>query len=184
MNSIPTREIRKPGSRGGCTLTAGTPPVNLELRFQPTVDLISSTRRFVCSFFEPFVSDPDVVSRIGLATHELLENILKYAADGRTITRVNLEDQGSDRRLTIETTSIITDERRAGLEEIFAEMASASSALSYYQLTMGRARHRRHGSGLGLARIWAEAEMTLSIDFQGDAVTIRATAMLDPEAAS
>lgn len=159
-------------------------PINLELHFQPTVELISSTRRYVCAFFEPFVTDPDLVSRIGLATHELLENILKYAADGRTVTRLDLVEDGDKRVLSIETTSRITPERRAGLEEIFTEMANASDALSYYQLTMGRARHRRHGSGLGLARVWAEAEMTLSIDFVGDSVTIRAVAILGAEDAS
>jgi len=165
-------------------MTEAMTPINLELRFQPTVELISSTRRFVCAFFEPFVDDPDVVSRIGLATHELLENILKYATDGRTVTRADLVTDGDHRTLSIETTSTVTPERREGLEEIFTEMASASDALSYYQLTMGRARHRRHGSGLGLARVWAEAEMTLSIDFVGDSVTIRAVAILGAEDAS
>jgi two-component sensor histidine kinase len=165
-------------------MTSTTVPVNLELRFQPTVELISSTRRFVQAYFQPLISDPDVVSRIGLATHELLENILKYATDGRTVTRVDLVDDGDDRTLSIETTSAVTPERRAGLEEIFTEMANASDALSYYQLTMGRARHRRQGSGLGLARIWAEAEMTLSIGFSGDSVTIRAIATLSAEDAS
>ena len=180
MTSAPVRDTRSLPARRHKGIHGGSPPVNLELRFQPTIDLISSTRRFVCSFFEPFVSDPDVVSRIGLATHELLENILKYAADGRTVTRVNLvEERAGERMLTIETTSIITAERRAGLEEIFAEMATASSALSYYQLTMGRARTRKHGSGLGLARIWAEAEMTLSIEFVDESVTIRAEANLE-----
>jgi two-component sensor histidine kinase len=165
-------------------VSAGALPANLELRFQPTVEQISSTRRFVCSFFEPLISDPDVVSRIGLATHELLENILKYATDGRTTTKVDLAGEGATQTLSIETTSAITPERRAGLEEIFSEMASASDALSYYQLTMARARHRRHGSGLGLARIWAEAEMNLSIHFDGDRVTIRAIANLSTEHAS
>lgn len=159
-------------------------PVRLELRFQPTVELIASTRRFVCAYFEPLFADPDVVSRIGLATHELLENILKYATDGRTMTRVDLVEVGRSRTLTIETTSIVTPERRAGLEEIFQEMGSAVDASSYYQLTMCRARHRRHGSGLGLARIWAEAEMKLSVEFADELVTIRAIADLGTEDAS
>ena len=141
-------------------------------------------RRFVCAFFEPLVHDPDVLSRIGLATHELLENILKYSTDGRTTTRVGLVREGTRQTFTIATTSAITAERRAGLEEIFCEMASAADADSYYQQTMVRARHRRHGSGLGLARIWAEAEMKLSVDFDGDSVTIRALANLADEDAS
>ena len=158
--------------------------MNLQLTFQPTVELISSTRRFVCAFVAPIVGDPDVISRIGLAVHELLENILKYSTDGRTFTRVDLVQTGDRQTFSIETTSMITPERRAGLEEVFDEMANAPDALSYYQQTMTRALHRRHGSGLGLARVWAEAEMKLSVDFIGEAVTIRAVATLPIENAS
>lgn len=151
------------------------PDTALELSFRPTVDLISSTRRFVCTYYEKLVGSEDLVSRIGLATHELLENVLKYATDGRTVARVRLEGSGEEQKVSIETTSTITPERRAGLEEIFAEMAASADALAYYQLTMRRARHRRHGSGLGLARVWAEADMTLTVRFEGNTVSIVAS---------
>jgi len=156
---------------------------SFELRFQPTIGLINQTRRYVCDFFEPVLEDPDIVSRLGIATHELLENVFKYATDGRTATCVNLQArEDGTRELSIATTSKINHERRAGLEEIFQEMATASDASAYYQLTMLRACRRKEGSGLGLARVWAEAEMTLSIDFTGDdSVTIRAVALLSTE---
>ena len=32
-------------------------PVNLEMCFRPTVELVSSTRRFVCAYLEPLISD-------------------------------------------------------------------------------------------------------------------------------
>lgn len=153
-----------------------TPRTSLELTFRPTVDLISSTRRFVCAFYEPLLGDPDLLSRIGLATHELLENVLKYATDGRTVARVRLDGEGADQKLVIETTSTVTAERRASLEAIFAEMAGTTDPFEYYQRTMRRSLHRRHGSGLGLARVWAEAEMVLTLEFLGDTVTIVATA--------
>ena len=146
--------------------------------------LISSTRHFVCAFVAPIVGDPDAISRIGLATHELLENILKYSTDGRTCTRVDLVQTGDRQVFSIETTSTITPERRAGLEEVFHEMANAPDALSCYQHAMTRALHRRHGSGLGLARIWAEAQMRLSVDFVGETVTIRAVATFPIENSS
>lgn len=148
----------------------------MELTFRPTVDLISSTRRFVCAFYEPVLGDPDLLSRIGLATHELLENVLKYATDGHTVARIKLDGDDGERKLTIETTSTVTAERRAGLEAIFAEMASSADPFEFYQRTMRRSLHRRQGSGLGLARVWAEAEMVLTLGFLGDTVTIVATA--------
>jgi hypothetical protein len=157
---------------------------SLELSFHPTIDLISSTRRFVCAYYEPLLGNADLVSRLGLAMHELLENILKYAVDGRTVARVKLEGKGGEQRISITTTNVITKERRAGLAEIFAEMAAASDPFAYYQATMKRARHRRHGSGLGLARVWAEAEMELNVDFSGDTVTIVATAYVAGQEAS
>lgn len=153
-------------------------PTYLELSFRPTVDLISSTRRFVCAYYEPLLADADLLSRIGLATHEMLENVLKYAPGGHVLTRVRLVGDGAGQKLSIEMTSAITTERRAGLEDIFAEMASTGDAAAYYQRSLHRARHRRYGSGLGLARVWAEAEMALTVDFLGDTVTIVATACI------
>ena len=156
----------------------------LELSFHPTIDLISSTRRFVCAYYEPLLADADLVSRIGLAMHELLENILKYASDGRAVASVRLDGDGDARTLSITTTSIISAERRAGLEELFAEMAATNDPLAFYQRTMHRARHRRQGSGLGLARVWAEAEMALTADFFGETVTIVATAAVGGQESS
>jgi len=157
------------------------PSAHLELRFQPTVDLISTTRKFVCAYYTPLLDDADVVSRIGLATHELLENILKYSADGETTARVSLVMDGKARTVTVQTTNRISEEKRAGLEQIFADMERAADAFAFYQLTMGKARHRTEGSGLGLARVWAEGEMTITHEFAGEFVTITAVATLPPE---
>src|SRR5947209_8429255 len=78
---------------GGCSPpgTAMDHPAYFELNFRPNVALVSVVRRFVNEFYQRFLSDPDATSRLALATHELLENAVKYSKDGETTIRIELE---------------------------------------------------------------------------------------------
>ena len=148
----------------------------LEICFRPTVATINEARRLVAALYAPLLGDPDAASRIALATHELLENALKYSVDGSTVIRVELSNGKLPTTVKVETRNGISPERKHGLEEIFAEMNQSENADAYYQFAMRRTRMMRHGSGLGLARIWAEGEMHVTRAYQGDEVTITAVA--------
>jgi anti-sigma regulatory factor (Ser/Thr protein kinase) len=63
-----------------------------EIHFAPNVQLVSVVQRFAAEFYQRFSSDPDVTSRVALATLELLENAVKYSKDGRTTIRIEIED--------------------------------------------------------------------------------------------
>lgn len=152
----------------------------LEICFRPTVATINEARRLVGVLFGPILSDPDLSARLQLAAHEMLENALKYSLDGSTKVCVEVSRAEAPCRLKVETRNAISDERKAGLTEVFAEMKKFGSADEYYQFAMKRTRHVRHGSGLGLARIWSEAEMDLSHSFEGDEAIV--TAMISIEA--
>lgn len=153
----------------------------LELSFRPTVATICSARRFVSSFYEPLLGDADAASRVALAAHELLENALKYSTDGETVMRVAVSSSERPSSVTVETVNRIAPERREGLDAAFDEMKRCGDASEHYQRAMHRTRKRRDGSGLGLARIWAEAEMRLERAYEGAFVRITAVATL-PEA--
>jgi two-component sensor histidine kinase len=144
----------------------------LEICFRPTIATVNEARRLVAALYHPVLGDADAAGRIALTTHELLENALKYSIDGSTVIRVELSRE--PRNVKIETRNAISVERRAGLEEAFDEMDRATDADTFYQFAMHRTRTRRHGSGLGLARIWAEGEMKISRSYDGDEVRITA----------
>ncbi len=152
--------------------------IDFNLQFKPTVETVSMTRRFVTSLFERALHDPDGAARVGIAVHELLENVLKYSASGAASLRVCVTPEDLGCVTTIETANPVTPERRAGLEEFFAEVARAPDAFAFYHAAMQRSRTLRFGSGLGLARIWAEAEMTIALHLGGDGATVRATGLM------
>jgi anti-sigma regulatory factor (Ser/Thr protein kinase) len=64
---------------------------SFELNFRPNVALVSVVRRFVTEFYQRFLSDADGTSRVALATHELLENAVRYSKDGETTIRIEVE---------------------------------------------------------------------------------------------
>jgi len=151
----------------------------LEISFRPTIATINEARRLVANVFGPVVNDPDVAARIALATHELLENGLKYSLDGSTMICVEVSHERVPRTVSIVTKNRVSPEHRAGLEEAFSEMRQFGHAHEYYQFTMKRTRLSRHGSGLGLARIWSEAEMDLSFSCEGEEARVTASLSIE-----
>jgi anti-sigma regulatory factor (Ser/Thr protein kinase) len=146
-----------------------------ELEFRPNVVLVSVVRRFVADFFNQVLSDPDAVSRVALATHELLENAVRHATDGVTTIRIDLEPADEGDCITIRLTNRAPEEKRKELVALFEEMRSISNPHEHYRTLMRRYAKRTEGSGLGLARIRAEAEMLLDYGLDDDRVTITAS---------
>jgi anti-sigma regulatory factor (Ser/Thr protein kinase) len=143
-----------------------------ELTFSPNVELISVVRRFVSAFYDQILRDRETSSRLAVATHELLENACKYSCDGTTTLRIEVMD--GRRRARILLSNRATPERIADLRARFAEMGTYTEPDAYYQAMMERSMKSDLGSGLGLARIQAEAEMTLELTSDADRLCIAA----------
>src|SRR6478609_7914316 len=74
-----------------------------ELSFEKRPELVSIVRRFVTDFYDRTLGDPDAISRLALATHELLENAVKYSRDGRAKVRIEVSGQGGRVKVRIRT---------------------------------------------------------------------------------
>ncbi|HEV7555936.1 MAG TPA: DUF6272 family protein, partial [Kofleriaceae bacterium] len=111
-----------------------------------------------------------------LATHELLENAVAYASDDETGVRVELTDD----HLVVKTWNRTSPERLESLKSAIDEMNSAEDADAYYQVMMKKTAYRTDGSGLGLARIRAEAEMAITYEVTTDRVCIQARTVVTP----
>ena len=160
------------------------PPMNdaaIRLDFRPHVELVASARRFVSDFYGSVLGDPDLSSRIALATHELLENVIKYSTDGRGSFQIEVADAEGGRVVRIVAANKTTAEHALALEHLLHELSSAPDPLRYYQELMRKSVTRQDTSaGLGLARIRAEGEMSVRFGAMTDGVAIIAEIQLSP----
>ena len=66
---------------------------DFELKFCPSLELIPIVRRFVEIFYSQLLAQDDVAARIALATHELLENSVKFSSDGMASIHIGVAAQ-------------------------------------------------------------------------------------------
>jgi len=156
-------------------------PIYVELRFSPSPDLIPIVRRFVSSFYERLLSQADAASRLALATHELLENTCKYSLDGISSVHLGVAPRPEGTEVSIRTWNRCSERDRDNVATILAEMDESTDPFEYLQTVMRRNAKRNEGSGLGLARICAEAEMHITSEVKGDELCLVARALLPPD---
>ncbi len=140
------------------------------LAFRPNIKLVSTVRRFTGEFYQRVLKDQELASRVALATHEMLENAVAYANDDETSIRIELEGD----LLSVRTWNKASPERIAALQTSIDRVMDAPDPEAYYQAQMVIAAKRNDGSGLGLARIRNEAEMSLSFQIDEDKACVRA----------
>jgi hypothetical protein len=122
------------------------------------------------------LGDAEVTSRMTLATHELLENAVRYSSDGNTSIRIGVQRADDVVLVTIDTRNRAPTEHIQVLCGTLDEIAAAPDPAQHYQTMMRRSSKHREGSGLGLGRIRAEGGMEMAYRVDGDIVFLRAHA--------
>lgn len=147
-----------------------------ELSFSPNVNLIATVRRFVGDFYVKVLKDSNITSRLVVATHELLENAVRYSVDGKSRIRISVsrEGEGGNVRVRIDTHNRTDAAHHRELDALLEELPHSSDRAKVYQRLLARSAKRETGSGLGLGRIYAESELDLRCCMEGD--TVRLTA--------
>ncbi len=151
---------------------AKKPTLSFGLKVPPQARMVSVVRRFVEESFAKSVADADVVHRVALAVHELLENAAKYSVGRLAALQVRFEPDGP---ATIELTNETTPEHIGRLRACVGGIQAAAEPFAHYQRLMRETVGVEAESGLGLARIRAEGDLVLSLQVDGNMVTIVAS---------
>ena len=146
----------------------------MEIYLKPSVRFVSLARRFVYDVYTDILKNADLAWRLGMATHELLENAVKYASDGAMTLRISTETIKGKDTLVLTVSNTATPANAQILADAFAEMAKFEKPSEYYEMLVKRASERDLGSGLGLGRICTEGSMSLSCQVKDNVVCIKA----------
>jgi DNA-binding NarL/FixJ family response regulator/anti-sigma regulatory factor (Ser/Thr protein kinase) len=176
-------ESRRQGPWQSCRFPAhlvARRDLQLELHLDSNPRLVSVVRRFIEEALEKVVDDDeDLVGRLSMAAHELVENGIKYALCDPTIMRIGLEQGTAGVRARIAVTNQASVEHVDRLRSYVSDIGKAGAVeLPELYESYLRRREPNGGSGVGLVRIRAEAAMSLDMEVNGSMVTIIATALL------
>jgi hypothetical protein len=149
----------------------------VELSFQPCLESVSALRRFLEIHYGRLDCDARLISRMAVTVHELLENAAKYSSGGGSNLRVVI-DPALPRALSVSVDNHADPRHLPGLQETIDELSSAPDPLDVYQRYLLRAATRDEGSGLGLARIFVEADMDVKLEHHDGRICIKAVAAL------
>jgi hypothetical protein len=151
----------------------------LAIRFQPHAGLLTQTREFVSSFCGTFVRDPDIIYRVTIAAHELLENSIKYSCDGTTNMSIELHSEETKNLVSIRSENRATPERVLAVRDTIERIRDALDPLDLYCEMIRASVEGNSHSGLGLARICAEAACELDYSICGERLAILAQTYID-----
>lgn len=162
----------------GCRTQDSALSLRISLAPPPHVLLASSLAQLVGTFCRLELGDPDLVMRCHLTAHELAENVAKYSSASPASLELDLIQQNGSRTLHIRTRNHAAPERISEVERRLKALSDAKDPSEHYDRLLAQAIQRPGMSGLGLARIRAEADLQLDYQVDGDEVTIVATASL------
>jgi hypothetical protein len=147
-------------------------PRELEITLSPDLGAVPHVRRFVGSWFNNILHDEETTWRAELACHELLENALKCTISATATLTISIIDDAEYRRLIVSTRNYSSLADEIVLQRDIADIRAASDADAHFQTLMQKTATRPEGSGLGLARVRAEAGMELDTYSANGMVTV------------
>ncbi len=145
----------------------------LHLIFRPTLRLVTVVRRLVRDLFSEILYDADATASVAMAAYELLENTVKYSIDGASRLTIQVDEEATGRRVLVETSNTSRPSDVARVEELVRRMAVEDPMQEYVAL-MGETVSCAEGSGLGIARLRAEAGLRMSCRMEGRSLVIAA----------
>lgn len=118
------------------------------------------------------VGDMETTSRLHLAAHELVENVLRYGSSPRVGLEFAVEQRADGSVVRLSTTNTAEPDQLEEVSRCISALKAAADPVAYYDKLIRRTAPLVGQSGLGLARIRAEAGLEVDFHVRGPEICI------------
>jgi hypothetical protein len=139
--------------------------------------LAGKIANWLIDFCQMTIGDTETTSRLHMAAHELVENVLKYGTTPELGLEFELERGDHESFVRIKTRNTAAPEQLEEVTRRVSELRAAVDPIAYYDQLIRSTAGVMGMSGLGLARIRAEAglDVDCSVEGQEVSITVQAT---------
>jgi hypothetical protein len=127
---------------------------------------------WLIDFCQMTIEDLETTSRLHMAAHELVENVLKYGSTPEVGLEFELERGKDQSFVRLRTRNTAAPEQLREVTRRVTELKAAADPIAYYDQLIRATAPVMGMSGLGLARIRAEAGLEVDCSVQGREVSI------------
>jgi hypothetical protein len=146
--------------------------------FSGRLSLVSSSRQLIAQLCAAYLEPTDQTAALVMAAQELLENLAKYSIDGDAAFEFVLFMKDDQAHAKISSVNAASDEHLAQAAQLLERIASSTEPVALYDDWVARSGDRE-GSRLGLIRLRAEAELSLTHSVESGRLHIEAVARVD-----
>lgn len=118
------------------------------------------------------IGDRETTSRLHMAAHELIENVLKYGSTPEVGLEFELERNEQHSIVRLRTRNTAEPQQLEEVSRRVRELRTAADPVAYYDGLIRATAPVQGVSGLGLARIRAEAGLDVDCTVEGQQVSI------------
>jgi len=134
--------------------------------------LAGKIANWIIDFCQMTVGDRETTSRLHMAAHELVENVLKYGTTPEVGLEFELERGDVESYVRLRTRNTAAPEQLEEVTRLVTELRAAVDPIAYYDKLIRSTAPVIGMSGLGLARIRAEAGLDVNCSVEGREVSI------------
>jgi hypothetical protein len=149
-------------------------PRFIRVEFAPSSGCLGSIVQIVTDFCRNVVDDQETHFAFQLAAYELIENLVKYASGERVVVRIEVESTPRGPDIVLITENQASSERLADVDARLSAAESAEDPIVHFDQLVQESLASPGESRLGLGRLRAEGDLTLTHRVDKDTLYVEA----------